>query len=314
MNRVVVTGGLGFVGSHLVDRLVQDGYEVVVIDNLSSGSIRNIERHLSNNRVTLVRGDIRDREILKNALNGAEAVVHLAAIVSVIRSIEEPELVHDVNVAATISLLEECVSKKVRRFIYASSAAVYGGTSRLPLSEEFGTIPISPYGASKVSGEAYSHSYHAAHNLESVVLRFMNVYGTRSSGGLYSGVMVAFAEALHQNKSLTIYGDGEQTRDFVFVSDVVGAIISALEKSGAAGETINIGSGVQTKINQLAKRFTSLSPSERQLQYASPRKGEIRHSYADINKARRILGYEPKIELSTGVKKFFDWYVNENEP
>ena len=308
MDRVVVTGGLGFVGSHLVDRLVQDEYEVVVIDDLSSGLIKNIERHASNNRVMVIKGDIRDKEMLKHALTGAKAVVHLAAIVSVIRSIEEPELVHDVNVAGTLSLLDESVRQKVRRFIYASSAAVYGRTSRPPLSEEFETRPISPYGASKAAGESYCHAYHAAHDIESTVLRFMNIYGPRSTGGLYSGVMVAFAEALNQDKSLTIYGDGEQTRDFVFVSDVVDAIILALEKSGATGETFNIGSGIQTNINQLAKLFMSLTPYEQQLQYASPRKGEIRHSYANIGKARRILGYEPKIELSTGVKEFFDWY------
>lgn len=302
MNRIVVTGGLGFVGSHLVDRLVQDNHEVVVIDDLSSGLIRNIERHASNNRVTVVKGDIRDREMLKHALTGAKAVVHLAAIVSVIRSIEEPDLVHDVNVAGTLSLLDECVKQKVRRFIYASSAAVYGGASRLPLSEESEIIPTSPYGASKAAGEAYCHAYHAVHDIESVVLRFMNIYGARAR--LYSGVMVAFAEALNQNSSLTIFGDGKQTRDFVFVSDVVDAIMLALKKSGATGETFNIGSGIQTNIKQLAKLFPSLTPSAHRVQYASPRKGEIRHSYADISKARRILGYEPKINLQTGVKEF----------
>lgn len=308
MGWIVVTGGLGFIGSHVVDRLIEDNYNVTVLDDLSSGQLDNLDTHLSNSSFRFVKGDIGDRAKVEEALTGADTVIHLAAIVSVIRSILEPELIHQVNVMGTLNLLDECIKRKISRFVFASSAAVYGRCSNLPLNEEYLTDPLSPYAAAKVAGEAYCQAYYATYGLDTVILRFMNVYGPRTSAGLYSGVMIKFADAIANKKPLTIYGDGEQTRDFTYVSDVVEAIILALNQSEASGEIFNVGTGVQKTVNQLADLFIDLCDSKPQIRYRRARKGEVKHSYADVSKAKRILKYHPKIDLPTGVERFLKWY------
>lgn len=305
---VVVTGGAGFIGSHLVDRLVVDGQSVTILDDLSNGELKNVAAHLTNRDVKLKESDFLDEEVLAEVLPGSDVVVHLAAIVNVLRSVADPVSSRRINTEGTIRLLEQCVKHGVKRFVFASSAAVYGSTPP-PLKEEFPPRPLSPYAASKAAGEAYCNSYFNSYGLETVILRFMNVYGPRRSGGPYSGVMTKFAEALYSGKPIIIYGDGNQTRDFVHVEDVVSSVVAAISNIAAIGETLNIGSGVPTSINSLAKLFISVSGKEVPIEYGRPRKAEVRASFADISKAKAMLNYSPSISLSDGVKGYLEWYL-----
>ena len=304
----MVTGGAGFIGSHVVDRLIQDKYEVIVFDNLSQGLNENIEGHLDNPQFTLQKEDIKNKDKINNALIDAYAVINLAAIVSVIRSIQEPELVHNINVTGNLNLLNTSLKQNVKKFIFASSAAIYGANENLPLKIDYPFNPLSPYAASKVAGEAYCQAYHETYGLNTIILRFMNIYGPRSIG-IYSGVITKFSEAITKKKPLTIYGDGEQTRDFTYVTDAVDTILLALNTKEAQGKTFNIGTGKPTSINQLANLFKNITNNpKQQIQYKDPRKGEIKHSYADITKTTKILGHKPKINLETGIQKYLKWY------
>lgn len=312
LKKIVVTGGAGFIGSHLVDNLILKGYNVKVIDNLSQGLLENIKKHITNDKFEFIKEDIQNKEKINKALNGADVVIHLAAVVSVIRSIKEPELVNSVNVTGTLNVLNACVKQNVKRFIFASSAAVYGGNVNLPVKVECAVNPLSPYAASKAAGEAYCKAYFDSFGLETIILRFMNIYGTRRSTGLYSGVMIKFAEAITKKEPLTIFGDGYQSRDFTYVNDVVNAIILAINKEDAKGETFNIGTGTPTTINELANKFIKITKNSNQkIMYTDPRKGEIRHSYADISKTKKILGYEPKTNQEEALRDFIDWYKNK---
>jgi nucleoside-diphosphate-sugar epimerase len=307
-----VTGGAGFIGSHLVDRLILDGHQVLMIDDLSNGNLRNVAGHLKSQKVELVRADFADSRALAELLPGSDVVVHLAALVSVTKSVADPESSRRTNAEGTIKLLDQCVINGVKKFIFASSAAVYG-ESNPPLKEDMSCKPLSPYAASKVAGEAYCHAYANSYDLETVILRFMNVYGPRRSGGPYSGVMTKFAEALQQGKGLMIYGDGEQERDFVHVSDVVSSIAAAMTNPKAVGETFNIGSGVPTSINGLAELFISAGGKRVPIEHGPARKAEIKASYADISKARGVLEYSPTFELRKGVGEYLTWYQENCE-
>jgi UDP-glucose 4-epimerase len=293
--------------------MVAEGHEVVILDDLSSGSTRNVEAHLTDPEVELVRADFADARVLSEILPGSDVVVHLAAIVSVAQSVADPESTFRVNTEGTARLLAQCVKAKVKKFIFASSAAVYGD-SRPPLNEALPCRPLSPYASSKVAGEAYCGSFQGSYGLETVVLRFMNVYGPRGRGGPYSGVMTKFAEALRNGEALTIYGDGRQTRDFVHVSDVVSSVAAAVMTSAASGEIMNIGSGAPTSINALARLFVSASGSKLPVQHAPPRKAEVRASFADISRARRVLGYSPRVALAKGVEEYLEWHRVQSKP
>ena len=310
MNRILITGGLGFIGSNLVDRVIPD-YEVTVFDDFSSGQLGNVSQHLENLNFKLVKGSILDSSALDNAIQDTEAVVHLAAVVSVMRSIEEPRLVHQVNVEGTLNVLESCIRHAVGKVVFISSAAVYGNASFPPFSEDIPPNPSSLYGATKEAGEAYSRAYGETHGLKIVILRLMNIYGPRRSPGLYAGVMMKFAEAVSLKKPLTIYGDGEQTRDFTHVSDVTDAVTKALKLEEANGHTFNIGTGIPSTINEMATLFSKIGGSKSSIIHEPARRGEIRASYADIRKAQEVLGYEPRIPLEKGVESFMQWYVNQ---
>jgi UDP-glucose 4-epimerase len=302
MTRVLVTGGAGFIGSHLVDRLIDEGYNVKVIDNLSSGKLENIDRHLKNGRVKFVEGDIRDSALARSSLVGVDAVFHLAAIISVPFSILNPELTFDVNLAGTLNLLNASSEKGVKKFVFVSSCAVFGDTKILPVNENASTNPISPYAESKLSGERNCLNFQQKGLLQSVVLRFFNVYGPRQGMNDYSGVITRFINRAKQKQHLTIYGDGSQTRDFVNVHDIVEALLASLKSSGANGEVFNIGSGKPTSITALAKTVLELTGQDLEIRYELPRAGDIKDSYADISKAKRLLGYEPKVTLRDGLK------------
>jgi UDP-glucose 4-epimerase len=299
--KILVTGGAGFIGSHLVDRLVSDGKQVKVLDNLSSGNMENIQRHMDSGKVEFLKGDIRDYLVVKKAVEGVSAVVHLAAQISVFCSIENPAETYDVNTYGTLKLLQASAQIGIKRFVFTSSCAVYGDSKFLPITERHPTNPLSPYADSKLNAERHCLDFNEKHFFESVVLRFFNVYGPRQGLNDYSGVITKFISNIKQNKDLTIFGDGTQTRDFVNVSDIVEAIKKSIESSKAPGETIQIGTGKPTSINELAKTLLQLAKSHVPVHHQEARAGEIKQSYADISKAAKLLDYTPRIPLSKGL-------------
>jgi UDP-glucose 4-epimerase len=299
--RVLVTGGAGFIGSHTVDRLVKDGCNVRVIDNLSSGKLGNIQGLLSAGKVDFVKGDIRDALLVAKSVDGVDAVIHFAAVTSVPFSVANPDLTFDVNLLGTLNLLRASVQAGVGKFVNVSSCAVFGDTKILPVREDYPTDPISPYAESKLLAERYCLGFQHRQLLRSVVFRFFNVYGRRQGMNDYSGVITKFIERVKQREPLVVYGDGSQTRDFVSVYDIVDAVLASMKSSKAEGEVLNIGSGRPTSINMLAKTILELAGMDLTIRYEKARAGDIKDSYADISKAKRLLGYEPKVSLREGL-------------
>jgi UDP-glucose 4-epimerase len=304
--KVLVTGGAGFIGSHVVDRLVNEGYDVRVLDDLSSGKLDNIQRHLSSGKVEFVKGDIRDASTVKNSLNGVNVVIHMAALVSVPLSLENPNLAFDINLLGTLNVLRTSVKKHVDRFIFISSCAVCGDPESLPVTEQAKTNPISPYAESKLIGERYCLGFSERQLLQSVVFRFFNVYGSRQGMNDYSGVITRFIDRCNRKLPLTIYGDGSQTRDFVNVTDVAKAVVASVKSCKVDGEIFNVGSGKPTSINELAKTIIELANVNSEISYEKFRTGDIKDSFADISKAKQVLGYAPKISLKDGLKVLVD--------
>ncbi|KUO39422.1 MAG: hypothetical protein AVW05_01515 [Hadesarchaea archaeon DG-33] len=305
--KVLVTGGAGFIGSHLVDGLLARGHSVTVFDNLSSGTMDNLKTHTGKPAYRFIQGDIRDAEAVERALAGVDAVIHEAAMISVPLSVKNPEFARSVNVDGTLTLLKASLGHGVKRFVYASSCAVYGEQAELPISENAPLQPLSPYASSKLAAEKNCLAFHERDGLETVCLRYFNVYGPRQTTGEYAGVMMKFLERLHTDQPPIIYGDGEQTRDFIFVGDVAEATLLALERKGVAGEVMNIGTGEATSINKLCEVFLRLvGKSELKPIYEVPRGGDIKHSLADITKAKKILSFKPKTSLEEGVKKLWE--------
>ena len=310
INRVLVTGGAGFIGSHLVDELMSRDFDVVVLDDLSGGKRDNLSRHLGKPSFCLVEGDIRNRDDVKKALDGVDAVFHLAAIVSVDFSVKNPLLVNEVNIDGSLNVLRESLKAGVKRFVYASSCAVYGDPVHLPVSEQHPTKPMSPYAVTKLAAEHYCRVFYEAYGLETVCLRFFNVYGSRQGKGPYSGVISQFIEQLKQGKPPVIFGDGTQTRDFVHVDDVVDATLRALNRKECAGNVINAGSGKETSIKELANILIRLFGVRGiRPKCSAPRTGDIRRSCADLSKAEGLLGYRPKFSLERGLRKLL---IEEN--
>jgi UDP-glucose 4-epimerase len=305
--RVLVTGGAGFIGSHLVDRLIDAGHEVVILDNFSTGSIRNLSNSLHRSTFQLVRADIRriPRSIEKR-LGKVERVVHLAALTSVPQSVKNPASTIQVNVLGTSNVLQAAKALKAERVVFASSAAVYGAPGVIPISETASLSPISPYGASKAASELYLRSFEASYGIEGVSLRFFNVYGPRQTSGQYAGVISVFSKQALNHRPLRIFGDGLQTRDFIYVSDVVDAILAALEK-GFKSRVFNIGSGRETTILELANTIYRIVGSRPAMKFCPPRSGEIIRSLADISKASNELGVVSKTSLSDGLSRVIRW-------
>jgi nucleoside-diphosphate-sugar epimerase len=306
--KVLVTGGAGFIGSHVVDKLMLDGHDVVVLDNLFSGNMKNIEHHMNEARFRFVKGDIRQALTVEKAIEGVDAVIHEAAIVSVPLSIENPVLTNEVNVKGTLNLLEASIKAKIKRFVYVSSCAVYGDISKLPINEDAPVRPLSPYASSKLTAEEHCTGFFEDHGLETVRLRYFNVYGPRQAANEYAGVMVKFLERIRRDKPPVIFGDGEQTRDFVYVSDVVEATLLALNRDGVAGNLFNIGTGEVVTINKLCRIFLELT-GKKHLKpiFKDAKPGEVRHSQADITNATKLLGYRHKVPLKSGVREFINW-------
>ena len=311
--RVLVTGGAGFIGSHLVDALVKDGCEVCVLDNLSTGRLENIKHHIGNGNVVFVQGDVRDKQVVCEAVKAVEAVFHLAAVTSVPYSIKNPEVTREVNVTGTMNLLEACLRDGVERFVHVSTCAVYGEAEYLPIDEKHPTNPVSPYAASKLAAERCCSEFQEAYGLKATVLRLFNVYGLRMRNDQYGGVIARFVERLRGEKPPFIYGDGSQTRDFVYIGDAVGAMRLVLDGGNAIGGTFNVGSGVPTTINQLARLLAQMFGVEGvEPRYRSARRGDLRHSYADVSMARKVLRYEPRFFLKEGLATFVACDQNMN--
>jgi len=305
VERVLVTGGAGFIGSHLVDGLMGGGFDVVVLDDFSGGRRENLSVHFGKPNFCLVEGDVRVKADVEKALDGVDVVFHLAAIVSVDFSVKNPLLVNEVNVGGPLNVLRESLNAGVKRFVYASSCAVYGEPVNLPINEEHPTKPMSPYGVSKLAAEHYCRVFYEVYGVETVCLRFFNVYGPRQVVGPYSGVIMKFIDRLKRGEGPIIYGDGEQTRDFVFVGDVVDACLRGMRCENCVGETINVGSGVETTVNKLADGLIELfGMCDVKPVYAEPRAGDIRRSCADLGKAERLLGYKPKTSLREGLSMY----------
>jgi UDP-glucose 4-epimerase len=299
---VLVTGGAGFIGSHLVDSLVNCGYGVKVVDDLSTGKLSNIEGHLRSGMVDFVRGDIKDLELVKKCVHGVDVAIHLAAITSVPFSVENPHFTYDTNVGGTLNLLTSCAEEKVGKFVFVSSCAVYGEPTYLPVDEKHSTCPISPYAESKLAAELFCLGFHERQLLKAVVLRLFNVYGPRQGANDYSGVITRFIDRCRQGLPLIVYGDGSQTRDFVHVRDVVEAVLASLENGSTWGEALNIGSSVPISVLELAKTVSELTGSSFEILYDRSRLGDIKNSYADISKAKNLLGYRPKLSLREGIR------------
>jgi UDP-glucose 4-epimerase len=304
--RTVVTGGAGFIGSTLVDRLVGDGHEVVVLDNLSTGSRDNLAE--AEGRIEFHEGDLRDRVAVARAVAGAEVVFHQAALAAVARSVENPREVTDVNVGGTLNVLVAARDAGVRRVVFASSSSVYGDQPTLPKVETMATAPRSPYAASKAAGEAYVAAFHGAYGLEGVSLRYFNVYGPRQSArSRYAAVVPSFVEAMAEGRAPTVHGDGLQTRDFTFVGDVVDALVLAATAPRAVEGPINVGAGARTSVLELARAVAAAVGFAGAPVHVPARAGDVRDSLADVGRARALLGWTPRTPLGEGVGRLVAW-------
>ena len=301
LRNVLVTGGAGFIGSHLIPKLLKAKYSVVVLDNLCSGKMANLEGFLSCPDFSFIEGDIRDQAVLKKAFRGVTDVVHLAALIDVASSVNDPLLVHDVNVTGTLNLLHESVKGKVGRFVFASSTAVYGDAKALPIKEVTPFNPISPYAASKAASEAYCCAFGGCYGLDTVRLRFFNVYGPRSENSPYSGVITKFLDRAKRGEELIIFGDGEQTRDFISVEDITDALVLAL-KTQAVGEAFNVCTGYPTSVNRLVETMREVVKQDLRAKCTPPRPGDILFSYGDPSKAKKLLKFTAKVGLKEGLE------------
>jgi UDP-glucose 4-epimerase len=307
MRTVLVTGGAGFIGSHLVEALVQRGERVRVLDNLVSGDRRNLAA--VEDRIEFLAGDLADARTVARAVEGVDCVFHQAALASVQLSLERPLESHAACATGTLQLLDAARRAGVRRVVYAGSASAYGDDPALAKRETDLPRPISPYAAAKLAGEYYCHAFTAAFGLETVCLRYFNVFGPRQDPrSPYSGVIALFTHALVAGRRPTIYGDGLQSRDFVYVDNVVQANLLAADAEKVSGRTFNIGTGRSITLLELLRVLGELLDSRIEPQFAPPRPGDIRESLADIHQARDYLGYEPTVSFEEGLRRCVDYY------
>ena len=307
MARYLVTGGAGFIGSNIVEELVRRNEEVRVLDNFSTGTRENIVEFI--NKVELIEGDIRDLKVVRQAVKGVDYVLHQAALPSVTRSVKDPLSINDVNVKGTLNVLISARDAGVKKVVYASSSSIYGDSEVLPKKENMTPNPKSPYAVSKLAGEHYCKVFSRIYGLPTVCLRYFNVFGPRQDPrSQYAAVIPRFIHQLLNNKLPTIYGDGEQTRDFTYVENVVKANLLAVETNNVSGAIINIACGERFSINRLMQILNEFFQKNVSPIYTDTRPGDVKHSLADINKARRVLAYEPKIKFENGLKMIVDWY------
>jgi UDP-N-acetylglucosamine/UDP-N-acetyl-alpha-D-glucosaminouronate 4-epimerase len=307
MASYLVTGGAGFIGSHLVEKLVEAGQEVRVVDNLSTGKLDNLDG--VRDRITWCEADIRDLDKLHGAFAGVDYAIHLAALSSVARSLEDPAVTSDVNIGGTLNVLLAARDAGAKRLVFASSAAVYGDRPELPRAESQAPCPLSPYAVTKLAGEYYCQVFTRLFGLEAVALRFFNIFGPRQdSASPYSGVLSRFITSYLEGTSPTIFGDGEQSRDFTHVANVVDAVLRACKRADGAGKVINVGVGKSSTLNQTITLLNTIFGQEVAPEHAGPRPGDVRQSLANISLAHRLLGYEPLVSFEQGLRETVDWY------
>lgn len=305
--RYLVTGGAGFIGSNTVDELVQRGHSVVVLDDFSAGKEENLAE--IRNKITIIKGSITDIEVVRKAMHEAEFVLHLAARTSVPRSVKDPLETNRINVEGTLNVLVAAKELRVKRLVFAASSSAYGETPTLPKVESMPPAPISPYGVTKYVGELYGQAFLKCYGLETVSLRYFNIFGPRQDpASPYSGVLAKFCTAFLEDTPPVVFGDGEQTRDFTFVDNAVHANLLACEAPNVAGKVFNVGCGGRISLNQVLAALGKVTGKPLQAQYDPPREGDIRDSQADISEARRYLGYEPQVGFAEGLELTFGWY------
>jgi nucleoside-diphosphate-sugar epimerase len=313
--RILVTGGAGFIGSHIVERLLEKNYDVTAFDNLNTGNPANIEHCKQNKNFHFVEGDIRDVSLTRKSLKDVDLVFHEAALANVTSSLKDPILTNQVNVEGTLNVLRACCDYNVKRFVYASSAAVYGKTRSPKKREDDTPSPTSPYGVSKLAAENYVRVFQRAYGLGTVCLRYFNVYGPRQRvdvHGSYGGVISIFINQILRNMPPTVHGDGEQTRDFVYIDDVVDANILAMNGDKGAGEAFNVATGKGTSINQVAETLKRImNRKDLQCVHTEPRPTDLKHGYADISRAKEILGYSPRFSIEQGLSELVNWYAKK---
>ncbi len=307
MSLCLVTGGAGFIGSHIVRGLLAKGHHVRVLDDLSTGKEENLREVVT--AIEFVAGDIRDMPTVERAMRGVEVVFHLAARASVPRSIEEPRAANEVNVSGTLNLLIAAKDAGVRRFVYSASSSAYGDTPTMPKTVDMRPEPLSPYAVSKLAAEHYCAVWWRVYGLQSISLRYFNVFGPRQApGGPYAAVIPAFVSRMLRGQSPIVYGDGEQSRDFCFIENVVNANLLAAEVPEVHGEVVNVACGERTTLNEIVADLNKLLGTNIQPEYQPPRAGDVRHSLADISAAQRLLGYQPRIMFPEGLRRSIEWY------
>jgi UDP-glucose 4-epimerase len=304
--RVLITGGAGFIGSHIAETLVNKGHEVRIVDNLSTGNIQNL--HGFADKVEFFRGDIRNQALLSKLATGCDLIYHQAAVVSVPYSVDYPQETHDVNIQGTLNVLLAARERGVKRVVFACSAAVYGEDPELPKRETMAAEPIAPYGIEKITGEYYCMVFNKLYGVEAVALRYFNVFGPRQDPrSPYSGVISIFVDRALSKKQPIVFGDGEQNRDFVFIDNVVQANILAGTVKGAAGRCYNVGLGQKTTLNDLLAMLGRITEQTIEARYQEARAGDIRESVADITRIKSELGYDPQVGVEEGLKRLVDF-------
>ncbi len=306
--KILVTGGGGFIGSHLVDLLLDRNHSVVVLDNFSTGHRSNLPSN--HPQLKIVVGDIRCAETVDKTVSGCQAIVHLAAVASVQASVDDPLGTHEVNLVGTVNLLEAVKRCDVNRFVFASSAAVYGNTETIPVAETTPLSPLTPYAADKLSSEYYIDFYRRQYGLFPVIFRFFNIFGPRQDpSSPYSGVISIFMQRAIAGAPITVFVDGEQSRDFVYVADLVRLLADAVDMKNPPSSPMNVGNEVQTNLKQLLDYIGDFTGKTLNVTYSNPRPGDIRHSLADNRRVRQEMGYENRYSVGEGLKLTYDWYL-----
>lgn len=312
MDEYLVTGGAGFIGSHIAGELVKRGCGVRILDNFLTGKRENIASFLD--KAELIEGDIRNLETCEHAVKGVDFVLHQAALPSVPRSIEDPLLINEININGTLNILLASRDAGIKRFVYASSSSVYGNDPHLPKKEGVEGSLLSPYAVSKLVGEKYCQVFSHVFGLSTVCLRYFNIFGPHQDHqSQYSAVIPIFINKILKGESPLIFGDGEQSRDFTYVTNVVEANLLACRAPRVSGETINVACGERTSVNSLASKINKLLKAEIKPSYDKPRPGDVKHSYADISRAKKMLEYEPKVSFQAGLEKTIYWYMDQGK-
>ena len=310
MKRYLVTGGAGFIGSHIAEELMERGHKVRIVDNFLTGKRENIASFLD--KIELIEGDIRDFSLCKRASDGVDFVLHQAALPSVPRSIEDPLMTNEINIKGTLNLLLASRDAGVKKFVFASSSSVYGDDQRLPKKEGEEGAPLSPYAISKLVGEMYCQVFSQIYSLSTVCLRYFNIFGPRQDPySQYSAVIPNFINIMVKGESPTIFGDGEQSRDFTYVANVVEANKLAVEAEDVSGEILNIACGERTTVNSLVIEINQILKKDIKAIYDKSRPGDVMHSYADISGAENVLKYKPLVSFTEGLKRTIQKYMDK---